>query len=111
MINLAWYGEVSEIESPSVGRNLSYATDVPLKEAIGFEDTADEEDEEDGSRRVVLIQPLLTAITLILVFAAIGSGWKQIALQIKVDHKWIRLAFVSVAPLQIWLGLVSGCMR
>ena len=60
----------------------------------------------DDPRRIVLNQAILCAITLILIIAALASGWRQIAIQIKVDHNWIRLAFILVMPLQIWLALV-----
>jgi cellulose synthase/poly-beta-1,6-N-acetylglucosamine synthase-like glycosyltransferase len=65
-------------------------------------------------RRIVLIQPLLTAITLILLIAAIGSGWREVAIELKVDQHWTRLAFIAVVPLQCWLALffmqsVAGC--
>jgi hypothetical protein len=58
-------------------------------------------------RRIVLIQPVLTAITLILVIAAIGAGWRQVAMEVAADKGWIRLGFVAAAPLQIWLALVG----
>lgn len=66
-------------------------------------------------RRVVLIQSYLTAITLVLLVVAIGSGWRQIAIEIKVDQAWIRLAFILVVPLQCWLALffmqsIAGCI-
>ena len=65
-------------------------------------------------RRIVLIQPILTAITLIILIAAIGSGWRQIAIELKVDHNWMRLAFIVVVPFQCWMALffmqsVAGC--
>ena len=59
------------------------------------------------SRRPVLIQAVLTAATLILVIAAIGSGWRQIAIEVAVDESYIRLAFLLAAPFQIWLALVN----
>lgn len=61
----------------------------------------------DANRKTVLNQAILTAITLFLIIAALGSGWRQIAIQIMVDHNWLRLAFIIVVPLQIWLALVS----
>lgn len=60
----------------------------------------------EGPRRTVLNQAFLSAITLILIIAALGSGWRQIAIEIKVDRNWMRLAFIIVMPLQIWLALV-----
>lgn len=62
----------------------------------------------EAPRKVVLTQAVLCAITLILIIAALGSGWRQIAIQIKVDHNWVRLAFILVMPLQIWLALVRS---
>jgi hypothetical protein len=65
---------------------------------------------EDGlaeaPRKIVLNQAVLCAITFILIIAALGSGWRKIAIQIKVDHNWTRLAFILVMPLQVWLALV-----
>lgn len=74
-----------------------------------------DEGEDDGQkenlwvekpRRVVLIQPVMTAATLILVLAAIGSGWRQVAIEISVDGNLIRLAFVACILPQMWLALV-----
>ena len=58
-------------------------------------------------RKLVLIQAVLCALTLMLLIAAIGSGWRQIVIELLVDHQVIRLAFAAVVPLQMWLALVS----
>ena len=63
----------------------------------------------EGPRKIVLNQAVLCAITIILIIAALGSGWRQLAIEIKVDHNWLRLAFILVMPLQVWLALV--CVR
>ena len=72
----------------------------------------DEEDagilREDGPRRIVLNQAVLTAMTLILIIAALGSGWRQMAVEIVVDQSYLRLAILVVVPLQIWLALVGN---
>ena len=57
-------------------------------------------------RKTVLIQAVLTGITLMLIIAAIGSGWRQIAIETDVDKSMLRMAFIAVVPLQIWLALV-----
>ena len=79
-----------------------HVTEKPLDS----ESSAREDGLVEGPRKVVLNQAVLCAITLILIIAALGSGWRQIAIQIKADHNWIRLAFILVMPLQIWLALV-----
>lgn len=65
-----------------------------------------QEDLTEKPRRTVLIQPFLTGVTLFLIIAALGSGWRQLAVELVVDKSWLRLAFLLVVPLQIWLGLV-----
>ena len=59
-------------------------------------------------RRLVLLQAFLCACTLALLTVALGSGWRNIAIQTKVDKSMLRLAFAAVVPLQMWLALVSG---
>lgn len=63
----------------------------------------------DKSRRVLLFQPILMAITGILVILTIGVGWRKIAIELKVDHRYMRCLLIVVVPLQIWLGWVSSC--
>ena len=65
---------------------------------------------QELSRRPVLIQAILTAATLALVIAAMGSGWRQLGIEIAIDKKFLRLAFLIAAPFQIWLALVSPRM-
>ena len=70
-------------------------------------------DEEKGvrneaPRKIVLNQAVLTAFTLTLIVAALGSGWRQMAVEVAVDNTYLRLAILVVVPLQIWLALVSN---
>lgn len=61
----------------------------------------------EAPRKTVLVQPILTAITLLLIVAAIGTGVRRMMIEVKVDHSYLRVALLVVAPLQIWLALVS----
>lgn len=71
-----------------------------------------EENVTDPPRRPALIQPIQTGLTLALLIAAIGSGWRNVAIELLTDSNWIRLAFLLVTPLQMWLALVSRlCIR
>jgi hypothetical protein len=63
---------------------------------------------EEGPRRIVLNQSVLTGVTLMLIIAALGGGWRQMAVEISVDHSYLRLAILVVVPFQIWLALVSS---
>lgn len=97
------YDEKNQIKEGS-------AVTVSEKPADGSNSDEDGIAREDGllepPRKIVLNQAVLTGLTLILIVAALGSGWRQVAIEITVDHQYIRLAFILVVPLQIWLALV-----
>lgn len=60
----------------------------------------------EGPRKIMLNQAILTAITLILIIAALGTGWRRMAIETAVDHSYLRMALFIVVPLQVWLALV-----
>ena len=68
----------------------------------------DEKGYAEKPRPIILTQALMTAITIILVIGAMGSGWRQMAIEISVDQSFLRLALLAVVPVQIWLALVSS---
>ena len=57
-------------------------------------------------RNMVFVQPINVAVTLMLVIGAIGHGTQKLAIEIAVDHRYIRCALLIAIPLQIWLALV-----
>ncbi|KKY13398.1 putative glycosyl transferase family 2 [Diplodia seriata] len=65
----------------------------------------DPEAAEEKPRKTVLIQALITACTMVVTCVAIGSGWREIAVQLQVDGSYIRLAFAAVVIPQAWLSL------
>ncbi len=67
---------------------------------------SDLEKQFDDPRPIVLWQPIHVAFTLLLTFVCLGTGWRQLAIEIKVDNLYIRAAFLLATPAQIWLGLV-----
>lgn len=113
LISMVWKDEIADDDQSAAPVTSAMPSTINLasgEELQDFEPTA-------GSplRRVVLIQSVLTALTLILLISAIGSGWRQIAVEIKVDKSWIRLGFLVVVPLQCWMALffmqsVAGCI-
>ena len=94
-------------KSPARDSQAVLVSEMPMEGS-----SYDEEDagvlREDGPRRIVLNQAVLTALTLILIIAALGSGWRQMAVEIAVDHTYLRVAILVVVPLQIWLALVGN---
>ena len=70
-----------------------------------------EENLQQSPRKLVLIQTILTALTLILLIAAIFAGWRSVAQEIAIDGSYLRVAFAIVTPLQAWLCLVRHSPR
>ncbi|KAI4229121.1 MAG: hypothetical protein L6R36_001078 [Xanthoria steineri] len=89
--------------------------DVNVVEVHSEDGYTKEEGFVEKPRKIVLTQAILTAITLLLIVAAMASGWRQMAIEIMVDQSYIRLALLVVTPVQIWLALffmqsVAGCV-
>ena len=57
-------------------------------------------------RQVKLQQAVMVALTLVLSLAALGAGWRQIAIETSVDHSFLRFALASCIPFQLWLAQV-----
>ena len=58
-------------------------------------------------RPIYLLQAIYTACTLALTIMTLGLGWRQITLEVEIDHHYLRLLFVVAFVPQFWLGLVS----
>jgi hypothetical protein len=65
----------------------------------------------NAPRRTLLFQPMLTMLTGILVILAIGVGWRNIAIELKVDKNFLRCILAVVVPLQIWMGWVRELQK
>lgn len=100
MMDLVWAtGEPVETEEggPKKGPNV---TEVEV-------------DEESGQimpqhRATHLLNTILVAITLILIVTVLGAGFRELAIEIAIDHKMIRLAFLALTPVQVFFTLVSS---
>ncbi|MCJ1357386.1 MAG: hypothetical protein MMC33_007382 [Icmadophila ericetorum] len=90
----------SHIDKDALKRQTVIVTETEKAIELGEEGQVVEK-----PRRVALIHAVLSGLTLILLMAAIGAGWRQVAVETGIDQKWIRLAFVAVVPFQMWLGL------
>lgn len=78
----------------------------PTTETAKLNEDDPESARESKPRRLLLVQPCLTALTLCIAFVAIGAGYREVAIEIAVDHRFIRLAFLAVFIPQLWLALV-----
>ncbi len=104
-------GNFSQGMSPYDEKSPAKESQAVLVREMPLEGIEEEESgilAEDGPRRIVLNQAVLTALTLALIIAALGSGWRQMAVEVAVDNTYLRLAILVVVPLQIWLALVKS---
>jgi hypothetical protein len=74
-------------------------------------------DEESGmeKRPVHLINAVLVSLALVIVLVSLGAGWRQLAIEIRVDGNFIRLALVALGPVQVFFTLffaqvIVGCI-
>ena len=86
------------------------ATQVETKE---MSSEVVEVDPESGQlplqkRQTVLLNTTYVSLTLILVIAVLGAGARELAIEIAVDGKYTRLAFLALTPIQVFFTLVSA---
>ncbi|KAK4945216.1 hypothetical protein LTR66_014420, partial [Elasticomyces elasticus] len=90
----------------------------PAKKGPAVEEA--EIDEESGEilpakRATHLQNTVLVGITLALITIMLGAGFRQIAIEVMVDHGIARLAFLALTPVQIFFTLffaqvIVGCI-
>jgi hypothetical protein len=54
-----------------------------------------------------LMNSILVAFTMVIVITLLGLAARSLAVEIAVDHGYIRLAFLALVPVQIFFTLVS----
>jgi hypothetical protein len=96
-----------EDEKPAVNPRSKTGSRAPSVYRPDVGGASDQEKLVEPPRRIVLVQPMIAAATLVLVIVAIGGSLRQVAVEIAIDNGYIRLALLVVAPFQIWLGLVN----
>ena len=62
---------------------------------------------DKNTRRVNLLQSILTAFTIFVALSAIASGWRDVVRDTMVDFSYQRLLFIITIPAHLWLGLVN----
>ncbi|KAI0134559.1 glycosyl transferase family group 2-domain-containing protein [Xylariales sp. AK1849] len=60
---------------------------------------------ENEVRKTKLGSPLVVAFTLALCIACVGIGVRNVAYEIMTDGNYIRLAFIAIIPLQMWIAM------
>jgi hypothetical protein len=68
-------------------------------------------DEESGeykpeNRPMHLQNAVLVAFTLMIITVMLGAGFRQVLVEMLVDHGYARLAFLALTPIQVFFTLV-----
>ena len=110
LMNMIWKEQAEEIDekTASTGKAASQAPSISVRD---FANPDVEESIQVAPRRPVLIQAFATALTLVISVAVIGSGFRRVAVEFGTDGEYARWAFIAVAPIQLWLALVSSLQR
>lgn len=59
-------------------------------------------------RPTLLLNPVMVGLTITLLVAALGLGWRSLAQEFAIDGNFIRLALLAVTPMQVFVSLVSN---
>ncbi|KAF2648213.1 hypothetical protein K491DRAFT_670986 [Lophiostoma macrostomum CBS 122681] len=108
LMHLIWKtGELheknEETESEQVSRGSQAGVDVENGEC------------QAGDRPTHIMNSVLVGFTLLLITVMLGAGFRQIGIEIMVDGEYQRLAFLVLAPVQIFFTLffaqvIVGCI-
>jgi len=68
-----------------------------------------------AARAVHLQNAVLVGLTLVIVTVMLGAGFREVAIEVAVDHSYIRVAFLLLTPVQVFFTLffaqvVVGCL-
>ncbi|CAK7228528.1 hypothetical protein SBRCBS47491_006935 [Sporothrix bragantina] len=118
LMGLVWQPGAGDDDDGDEKRSLSGAV---LSGGGGLDgDAYFDDDEERGEPRpekrpVHLLNTYLVTLTLILVTVSLGAAWRQLAIEVSVDHSYTRLALVALFPIQIFFTLffaqvIIGCL-
>jgi hypothetical protein len=103
LIKVIWgRGEAGQLEEKA--KPSATVSNVELAEGF-ITPGALEEAMAAQKRPTVLINPIMVGLTLTLLVAALGLGWRNLAQEVSVDGKYLRLALLIVTPCQVFVSL------
>ncbi|GAB7356289.1 hypothetical protein MBLNU459_g7093t1 [Dothideomycetes sp. NU459] len=107
LMELVW--KTGEAEDPD---------EAPVKKGPAV--VTEEYDAESGEalpekRPTHLMNTVLVGFTLLIITVMLGAGFREIAIEVAVDHSYIRCAFLLLTPVQVFFTLffaqvIVGCI-
>ncbi|KIW12161.1 hypothetical protein PV08_09436 [Exophiala spinifera] len=91
---------IESAEPPREDATASVVTAQPLPATPAEAETGAPE----APRQTLLWQALVVGCGGCLTVFCLSIGWRNLAVEIKIDHSWTRLLLVVASPLQLWLG-------
>lgn len=95
------------------GKDLARVTEKAVAKSIGLEakEYSEEpwdifDDTPEKPRKLKMWQSVYTSIAILMLTVAVGSGWRQVAIQQIHEPNWLRMLFLIAIPAQAWLSLV-----
>jgi hypothetical protein len=98
LVSLLWKDEslvIPKTDSGAASISITEKDHADVEEARRF---------DDKPRKTILYQAILMGLAGTLVVLTIGIGWRKVAVELKTDHTYVRLALALVILPQIWLG-------
>ncbi|KAI9684442.1 MAG: hypothetical protein M1829_002252 [Trizodia sp. TS-e1964] len=92
------HDEKSGVNTPAVPTTTETAVDPETEKDVEIA-------EEEAPRGTVLINAYMVAATLCLTITTISLGWRELAIEVKVDGSYLRLALLLTCPMQVFLSL------
>ena len=107
LLAMAWGNPVDKLAEDTDIDKKDYTTTVV--EQVDGESMDLEAAGLEVRRSTFLVHAMVVSTTLILILAALGAGWRNIAIEISTDSTIgiPRLGLIALAPMQIFLALVS----
>jgi hypothetical protein len=105
LMKVIWhYDEEEETSSDSKIATVVTVVDVGTGEVTPGEL---EESMMAQNRPTLLINSVVVGLTLTLLIAALGAGWRSLAQEFSIDGSFLRFALVAATPVQVFVSLVS----
>lgn len=61
-------------------------------------------------RPIMMLQAIYTALAITTSMTIIALGWRQVAIEIAMDHQYLRVCLVLAILPVFWLSLVGVCI-
>jgi uncharacterized protein (UPF0212 family) len=104
LVQMIWGKDLAQVTNKTVAKSIGLDVKQESEESWDmFDDTPEK------PRKLKLWQSVYTSIAILMLTVAIGSGWRQVAIQQIHEPNWLRMLFLIAIPGQAWLSLVCSC--